>query len=294
MKGDQHSTYKSILLSTFYELVNFLESHNLNWFVGFGTLIGTIRHGGLIPWDDDIDILMPREDYNKLIDIYKLEDSDYYIKSIDDEDYPFAFGKFCYKHSTIVETKTTPCVFGIYVDIFPLDDIGLDYLELAKVKTRYELLHRNYERSLNKYTGQYVLSLISGFRVLNFIAFIKDIFWYSHLSRYYLKEMKKIESITKIDSSPYNVVLAGLYGERDIYKKEWFSDFVYMQFETFSVRVPIGYDECLKRIYGDYMTLPPENERHPKHCHIYENISEGMSYARARQYYDNRISSSNE
>lgn len=293
MENEIDFNYKSILISTFSALVDLLESHNLRWFVGFGTLLGTIRHSGLIPWDDDIDIIMPREDYYKLINLYNSETNNYYIKTIDDVDYPFAFAKFCHKYSTIVETKTIPCVFGIYIDIFPIDNLGLRYDELKKIKLRYQSVHKNYERSLNKYSLPYIFSLVTGLRLINLLVFIKDVLWHRPLSSYYLREMKKMETVQNSNYTSYLVVLSGVYGIKDIYKKEWFSDYIYMNFEEISVRVPIGYDAYLNNIYGDYMKLPPIKERIPKHKHVYENLHEGMSHQEARTHYDNSISKRN-
>ena len=123
MKDEVKSIYCQKLLDVFKRTIQFLEANNIKWWAAYGTLIGAVRHKGLIPWDDDVDIWVPREDYDRLVTLghltsfYNLE-----LKSIETHsDYYLGFAKLCDTNSTMWEHRVIPDVFGIYIDIFPID-----------------------------------------------------------------------------------------------------------------------------------------------------------------------------
>ena len=130
MKKLQLSEVKQIELDILKNFASFCNEHNLNYVLAYGTLLGCIRHNGFIPWDDDIDVFMLRDDYEKLLSMKNLfEDkfSKLKFKNLGDKDYPFGFLKIT-DDTTRVEEKEieSKYQYGIWIDIFPLDKVSAD------------------------------------------------------------------------------------------------------------------------------------------------------------------------
>ena len=124
------------ILNAFMEIC---KRHDLRFYCCAGTAIGAVRHHGIIPWDDDIDVIMPRPDYDRLLEIAKTEDFGKYelVTPYNDESYPLYFSKLSDRTTTLVEERERPCVIGLYVDIFPLDPTDDDIEKAKRLKVRY-------------------------------------------------------------------------------------------------------------------------------------------------------------
>lgn len=281
--------YKQILFKTFKHLVDYLESNNYKWFAGYGTCLGAVRHKGIIPWDDDIDIVMPRNDYDRFLNSYQDNDEYYTISFDKDPNYPFAFAKFCDGNTTILESNGINVTFGIYVDIFPLDYFAGSLEDISYYRLKYDKLFRLFERSQNTYYLNYILNMLKGFRVLNCKVIAEDIMYYRNKKRCYYNEIKEIEKKACNKRADYMVVLPSLYKEKDIFKSEWFDESIFTPFEDFDVRIPKNYDAYLSHVYGDYMTPPPIDKQVTKHDHIYDNLSMRLSVSDSRKRVINGI-----
>ena len=181
LESNFESEYKRILLDTFRFLISFLNQHNLRWWVAYGTAIGAIRHHGLIPWDDDIDIWMPREDYETLIllkqEMMKCSGGRYGIGHIKaDVDYAARFAKVMDMTTTVQAKRFIPSVMGVWVDIFPLDStsesisiIGQKYKEVNTLWSRYFDYFKHYsiaDIKDYKYSKTIIINAIkSNFRI---------------------------------------------------------------------------------------------------------------------------------
>ena len=142
---DIKKEWNAKILDILKALTRICEDHGLTFYCCAGTAIGAVRHHGIIPWDDDIDVIMPRPDYDRLLEIAKKEDFGKYelVTPYDNEAYPLYFSKLSDKTTTLVEERERPCVIGLFVDIFPLDATDDDIDKAHRLKDRYTLRHKD-------------------------------------------------------------------------------------------------------------------------------------------------------
>ena len=240
------------------EIARICEIHKLQYFLIGGTLLGAIRHKGFIPWDDDLDIAMPRKDYNKFREICKNDLNDqYYLHSIDmDPKYWVSFIKLL-KKNTIFEpeqdkTIDTPYK-GVYVDIFPLDNANKERSIFQDIQAKICKGLTSFQYRRRKATM--ITKTPLGIKIL-----------YPFLSLFSVKTISKIidkiMQLNKNDNSPYFINIASFINvHKHTILKEKYLPSVKMEFEGKLYNVPRDYDYVLNRLYGDYMTLPPENKR---------------------------------
>jgi len=239
------------------------DAENINYFLMYGTLLGAVRHDGFIPWDDDIDIGMKREDYEKFVKVfYKYADkSTFFLENWDTEKgFPLSFTKVKLNNTLFLENsiKNAYVHKGIYVDIFPFDKI--DSRKKTTVSSRlrfyYNVLKfkKNYSPTNPDNRKQLILS--------KFIKFFSFLFPTTFLK----KRIKRLE--TKFNGS--NVTdycfMGSPYKFKDIIPAKYLEQFENHSFDGVEFKIPRGYDGILKIIYGDdYMKLPPVEQRISRH-----------------------------
>ena len=255
---------KKIELEILTQIHELCAEQNLRYSLCGGTLLGAIRHKGFIPWDDDIDIFMPRPDYNKLIEYCKTHETPFTLLCNEtDERYGYLFGKAMSKTATIVEENndTGDIDMGVYVDIFPIDGLADTYEKSKKLfnKTSFKrelLVARNWSRFFKSKTHPWYYE---PFRLAFFL-----------LSRFASKK-KLVRSIQKkykdfdFDESKYSATVCGSYRLKEILPTEVYSEFIDLEFEGKTFRAIKNYETYLSNIYGDYMQLPPEEKRVSHH-----------------------------
>ena len=135
---EERKRWNDILIGCLHRFIEICEKHNLTYFCVGGTVIGTVRHGGLIPWDDDIDVAMPRPDYDRFLEIAKTENmGDYEVASPEMKGYPYFFSKFCDANTSLIELENVPCLYGVYIDIFPIDGTAPTKEEAGKLMRKF-------------------------------------------------------------------------------------------------------------------------------------------------------------
>lgn len=260
---NEHYLYKlhQDILLIMDEIDRICSAYNLRYYLMCGSCLGAVRHRGFIPWDDDLDIAMPREDFSKLISLASkkgdtaiLKNSFYLRWVTTDKYYNHAFAKICLKGTFFQESKGLSARHaGIFVDIFPLDRCDTN---LSKIEKKNKVF-----RSLSQFIT--FKGREHSKRERGFMGFIKlmvtSIFSNSTIHRIMLSVIGRIDERNcanqVIYGTPYPI-------KRMIFPKEWHGDGKRMPFEGREYVCPAKADLYLERIYGDdYMQLPPENKR---------------------------------
>ncbi len=240
------------------ELEKICCENGLTWWLIGGSLLGAARHGGFIPWDDDIDVVMPREDYERFLSL-SLPDTLAVRNERSDPKSLQLFTKLMRKGTVYREAsrRNTGLSSGIFIDIFPLDyypDTFLKYAEhrcmdlLFHFRMRGEYADAHKGKGLTKLMREVLMGLA---RLLkrDAVSFMQE----------YASYIRRAEAGTKV------FIAAGAYGEKDISPAEWFRKTEYLPFEGSYMPVPCGYDSILRRVYGAYTELPPPEKRRPHH-----------------------------
>ncbi len=239
------------LLKAFIDVCNRL---NLQYYISDGTLLGAVRHKGFIPWDDDIDIVMKRDDYEVFIrEGQNLLPEKYFISTLySNDNVPFNFCKIHDNDTTFIEKscKGMNINHGVKIDIFPLDYYPDDEKERCALNRKHRIL-RKIARKKYKWFNCSVATKLKE-------LFYKVVFCFYP----YKKAVKQRENLYRsVKQSKMFANYSGCYGERDIVPVEWFHETIQLEFEGLKVNAPAQYDKWLTQVYGDYMQLPPEEKR---------------------------------
>ena len=270
LKDLQNITYG--ILKYFKDVCNQL---GLRYFLAYGTLIGAIRHKGFIPWDDDIDVWMPREDYMILLEYLNRTENERYILSAGEYkvkgDWPENLQiKIIDKDVTVERVWVKKdCIIPSHpwIDIFALDNVPDDHEKYIK---KFRRRRAWYQLCRSKYL-QTDLKNIKG--TINRIVYFlhNKLHFFNHTLDLDKASERLFEAITLYrgkDGGSQFFCNAAVYVhkiEKCFFDKEWFSDSVEVPYMDSTFSIPSGYDAILTKIYGDYMTLPPQNERHGGH-----------------------------
>lgn len=242
------------------------EKNGISYSLTGGTLIGAVRHKGFIPWDDDIDIMMPRPDYDRFIAIAK-EAKDLPIRILSAEicgsGYPYAFAKACHPDTLLIEDKTvqTETRLGVYVDIFPVDGIGDSY-KAAKWRTLvFRFLYGL--KVTSNWTGYRRSKLRKWyFEPLRYVCYLcSRMLGGERIDRWLMRFVRRKDFST----AAYAGRLVGDYGSREIMERSVFETTAKVEFEGQWFDAIADYDTFLTSLYGTYMELPPEEKRKTHH-----------------------------
>lgn len=261
--------------------INFCDSHGLQYYCAFGTAIGAVRHKGFIPWDDDIDVQMPRPDYERLMQLKDRIDNAAYelVEARFSPGCYTTFAKLSDKNTTLIEYEGMPGVFGNYIDIFPIDGISNRQKEFRRDYRFSQSLRKKLFAVSVRHGRKWILRQLSSFHPVTVFKYLWCSIGRAHRRVRVLEGMRKLSEKHPFDES-VKVASYGLwYGhDRHDMPKEWFGKGVKGSFEDLEVLLPCEYDKMLRKIYGDYMQLPPERERQTQHRCVYINLDERVNY----------------
>lgn len=248
---------KLIQLDILQAIHDCCEKNGIKYSICGGTLIGAIRHKGFIPWDDDIDIFLLREEYDKLIRIFKDENNRYVLHCLENDpqyNYPYAKVE---DSKTYVKEKVTAYRMGVNIDVFPVDnccDTEEESIAYIKGARKSQMLYKGKlvipgkRNSFMTKMSIYGIKLITCFNSLRSLAVNLTVY-----------------SKGGEENSKYVATMVSGYGIRELQLRSNFRDFVTVPFEDREFMAIKEYDSYLRSVYGDYMQLPPEEKRHSPH-----------------------------
>ena len=251
---------KSIQTNILLDVHNFCIKNNIKYSLACGTLIGAVRHKGFIPWDDDIDVMMLREDYDRFVEIYTSSDCKVFSHRICDE-YAYPFAKVSDENTILIENTNMKQVLGVNIDIFPIDNIPGDICERSKHFNKIKMLRnillmkqiklsatRSVLKNISIVIMKFLLILLPQMCIVRYI---------DTLARKYMNEQ-----------TAYVADIVEGYGLKEVQRKELFDNFIDLDFEGFKFKSVCDFSIYLTCLYGDFMELPPLDKQVTHHSFI--------------------------
>ena len=260
-------------LNVLKKIIAICDELKIDYFLAYGTLLGAVRHHGFIPWDDDLDIMMLRPDYDRFLaycEEHQEELAPYRLfHYTNTKGYPYMIPRFSDTRAHIQHSDPVNDVkgMGFFVDVYPLDGIPSDSAELEKKiakKKRYYMGGYVYAATKSKTKTKRSLP----------VTIFREIFRLGAIclgARRIAKMSERFATKYSVEESDF---ITNLTWEDVcfIYDKADFAQAVLVDFEDIQAKIPVGYERILRAAYGDYMQLPPENERVGHHFYqMYRN-----------------------
>lgn len=266
--------WKDKIKGILFFIDDFCKKHNIKYYCCGGTAIGVARHKGFIPWDDDIDIAMPRPDYMKFIECFNAENPKgfEFISYYNTDNFYYGMAKVCLTDTTLIEFKGQPYIEGLYVDIFPLDGSAPTQAEFVKTMDKYRKLALMLEAASTP------LDIINRMKLAKngYLYCLRCLPYYAIkpiLNR--KKIIAKMEEIClkyKYEQSEYVSSYCGSYNYKERFPQKWIGNGQNMIFENMDVVMMDDYDSFLRHYYGDYLKLPPKDKQIGHHFAYYYNL----------------------
>ena len=246
---------KTITFEILKHFKQFCEEHGIRYFLSNGTLLGAVKYGGFIPWDDDIDVLVPREDYDRLLRLYP-EQGRYRLFSMErNPEFRYPFAKLCDMTTVKEETNIDNGVsLGLDIDIFPLDACTAHILRPAvQWRIKLNLIGCN----LSKFTQ-------TGDRPFYKKCVIHYCRWRSY-SRFQTRLAAIIQRERAMGQTHQGCLIWPVYGAAEVLSAQVFSDTTEVCFEGETFPAPVGYDAYLRSLYRNYKQDPPPEKQKTHH-----------------------------
>lgn len=261
--------YKKIILNVLKKVDTICRENGIKYFLFAGTLLGAVRHKGFIPWDDDIDICMMREDYDRLAKI--IQSGEYglnFIRIEENKDCFYPYGKICDVNTVLHENNFKDVEgYGAFIDVFPFGYLPDSESERKKINNKY---FRKYQFLTHCARTGFTKSKSFKTNIKRWLAFV--------VSRPFSAEKitgKINDDFKKIGAQKTNHI--GMIWWKKVWLAEDYEAVSEVEFEGYSFMAPLNPDRVLKMQFGDYMQLPPVEQQVLKHnleCY-YKNKANG-------------------
>ena len=264
MREMQLEDVQRVSLDVLKDVHEFCIENDSKYTLWGGTLIGAIRNHGFIPWDDDIDIAMTRSEYDKFVRLYHSKHGyELFAREKQGKDILLAFARVCDMDRTYVDTAIIPWnkkATGVWIDVFPLDGAEPEYEKAVKQSdaiTKIWHLSVKVKRSRASFSTRE--GLVSKMKLLALRIL------YGWRMNIWDKHINMCRKIRFDQSTNYSNFSWCGFGMKEYYQTKAFDGYMLQRFEDCEFSVMQGYDGALRSKYGDYMQLPPEEERVPRH-----------------------------
>lgn len=253
MKDITLEEMRELQLNMLDKIHAFCIQNDIRYSLGGGTLLGAIRHKGYIPWDDDVDIMMPRPDYEKFLKGFEGFHENLILQHYkNDDSYYYPFAKIYDNRTLLIEPGARN---GIYIDVFPID--GLPPFE-----------------QIPKFLDQYNHYIDQLFRTTKFYRFKKRLYiqlkyylrkFYTPSRKVVIANLENLLFANDFEKAEFAGAIVGRYGEKEAMKAVIFRNYTQAQFEGRYFNIIVDYDAYLKQHYGNYMQLPPIEQQISNH-----------------------------
>lgn len=270
------------MLETLKEFIRVCKDNELTYFACGGTCIGALRHNGFIPWDDDLDVFMPRPDYEKLWEIrdqftggkYKL------CRTTKEKNYHHRVQQLVDLNTTFINQRSVneDIEHGVYIDILPLD---------ACAPTKLGRIQQVLQAMLYSVFNVQCVPEFHGGRLFRIIVDIMLKAVPNDEARYKIWSSceRKMTKYEWSNASSVVELAASMKVLLNPYPKVWFEGVKTHQFEDIVINLPSGADQYLSQVFGDYMELPPEDKRHPVHNTVLIDLDHPYTQYRGKKYF---------
>ena len=236
------------------DIDSFCGANGIKYFLVYGTLLGAVRHKGYIPWDDDIDICLPRPDYERFISLYKNKERNYHIVEFRKTNgYGLPFAKVSNESTVMNEFLYDKDVFGVYIDVFPIDGYGK---KIQIIQSRWLNKFLNAKKAILGKNRSLIKNILIAIGKITLLPFSVNAI---------LNKMHYVATAFEYSKSQQTEIFCSSTVEREIVPRIVFEKVIKSDFENLKVNIPAEYDKYLTALFGDYMTLPPKEKRVSHH-----------------------------
>lgn len=249
-------------LNILKKVASFCQERKINYSLYGGTLLGAVRHKGYIPWDDDIDISMPRPDYERFIREFHLI-GDPNLKIHDptvDKNYPYPFIKVSDERTLFVESSEINYALGVNIDIFPIDGLPISEKKLNALMKRSTFYRGLIDMKRIKIRKDREIHK-------NLFLIISRTLLYMIPIRFLIKQIHKLTTQYDYEYSSFIGNIVWGYGSKERCMKAFYNDYTFLEFEGDYFQTMSGYDGYLTNVFGDYMQLPPKEKQMAHHSY---------------------------
>ena len=264
--------FKKIMVNMLNWFHVFCEENGIRYYILGGTMLGAVRHNGFIPWDDDIDVGVPRLDYERLKKLLSNSQGEKYLfesPESPNKDYSYTYSKIYDTTTTLIEDKRIPVVRGVFLDVFPLDGIGNDIKECKKnfrsINWRFNLFTA---RTVSVRKGRTIIKNLAAIVARTIPENLID-------NKSLANEINEICQEYDFEKCRYGGNLLSPWRFKEVMEVSVFGKPTLYRFEGIDVYGPEKYDVYLTNLYGDWKKLPPKEKQITRHvysiCNLYNS-----------------------